>query len=517
MASTSTENVPPPAPSAPGSKLSAPGSAPAAAAPDHAPEPSAAEDDETGSQVSQDEEDLMLAKLEAEDLSAPSAAAPTHAPTLLGGGQDAGESKKSQLDFLLNKASEYSQFIAGDLKELQNQMAEKAAAEADSSTPKGKKRGKSASPLPSKRGPGASKPIFTQPRVLSKGCQLKDYQLEGVRWLASLYENGVSGILADEMGLGKTIQVIGLVAHLMTVNVVGPFLVVAPLATLPNWVREFEKWLPSLPVVRYHGSAAERGAFWVHEDGEGRNVAPLQKKNRKDPKFPVVITSYEVAIRDMKKLSTLAPFQYMIVDEGQRLKNRKCCLIKNLKMIRADNRLLLSGTPIQNNLDELWSLLNFVNPQIFDDLTVFQSWFGFKDIGGTTADATDEASIIESQKSSNIVAKLHEILRPFLLRRVKTDVLKEMPPKKEIVVYAGMSQLQRGYAANIDKGVLREELMKSGIEGAHMTSQINALMNHRKNRCMEWKDSAWTANINMPVEDNKIAGANVSVKREVNF
>lgn len=113
----------------------------------------------------------------------------------------------------------------------------------------------------------------------------------------------MSGILADEMGLGKTIQVIGLLAHLMTVNVLGPFMVVAPLATLPNWVREFEKWLPSLPVVRYHGSQAERNAFWVHEDKDGKNVAPLQKKNRKDPRFPVIVTSYEVAIRDMKKLS----------------------------------------------------------------------------------------------------------------------------------------------------------------------------------------------------------------------
>jgi ATP-dependent DNA helicase len=410
------------------------------------------------------------------------------APVLLGGGApsasdgsaDGKPDKKNQLDFLLNKASEYSQFIAGDLKDLQEQMAMKAAMEAEEGT-KGKKRTKGSGSAPNKAGPGAQKPIFTQPKVLTKGCVLKDYQLEGVRWLASLYENGVSGILADEMGLGKTIQVIGLVAHLMTVNVLGPFMVVAPLATLPNWVREFEKWLPGLPVVRYHGSQAERNAFWDTKDADGLNVAPLQKRNRKDPRFPVIITSYEVAIRDMKKLSTLAPFQYMIVDEGQRLKNRKCCLIRNLKQIKADNRLLLSGTPIQNNLDELWSLLNFVNPQIFDDLNVFQSWFGFKDIGGNSADATSEESILATENQNNIVSKLHEILRPFLLRRVKMDVLKEMPPKKEIVVYAGMSQLQRGYSHNIDKGILREELMKSGIEGANMVSQINTLMNHRKN------------------------------------
>ena len=209
-----------------------------------------------------------------------------------------------------------------------------------------------------------SKSIFTQPPNLSKDCTLKDYQLEGVRWLASLYENGVSGILADEMGLGKTIQVIGLVAHLLTQEVTGPFLVVAPLATLPNWVREFEKWLPSKPVVRYHGPAADR---------EVMMRTTLNPKEKRDKKFPVIITSFETAIRDQKKLSKLGPYAYVIVDEGHRLKNHRCLLIRSLKQLDASNRLLLTGTPIQNTLDELWALLNFVNPQIFDDLNVFQS------------------------------------------------------------------------------------------------------------------------------------------------
>ncbi len=209
-----------------------------------------------------------------------------------------------------------------------------------------------------------SRPIFTQPPNLSRGCVLKDYQLEGVRWLASLYENGVSGILADEMGLGKTIQVIGLVAHLLTQEVTGPFLVVAPLATLPNWVREFEKWLPSKPIVRYHGPAPEREAMMK---------GVLNPKEKRDKKFPVVVTSFETAIRDEKKLGRLGPFAYVIVDEGHRLKNHRCMLIRSLKQLQASNRLLLTGTPIQNTLDELWALLNFVNPQIFDDLSVFQS------------------------------------------------------------------------------------------------------------------------------------------------
>ena len=229
-----------------------------------------------------------------------------------------------------------------------------------------------------------SKPIFVQPPLLSKDCTLKDYQLEGVRWLTSLFENGVSGILADEMGLGKTIQVIAMIAHLRSMNVPGPFIVVAPLATLPNWVREFEKWLPSLPVVRYHGTAPERDYLIQTQ---------LNAKERRTSTFPAIVTSYEVAIKDEKKLNKIGEYTYLVVDEGQRLKNHRCTLIQSLKRIRAANRLLLSGTPIQNNLDELWSLLNFVNPMIFDDLSVFQSWFGFRDIEQSKNGGTNEEEI----------------------------------------------------------------------------------------------------------------------------
>jgi ATP-dependent DNA helicase len=129
----------------------------------------------------------------------------------------------------------------------------------------------------------------------------------------------------------------------------------------------------------------------------------------------------------------------------------------------------------------LWSLLNFVNPQIFDDLSVFQSWFGFKDIGQKTVGATDEETILLAERKDQTVSKLHEILRPFLLRRIKVDVLSEMPPKKEIIVYSGISKLQAGYADLIEKGTLRDTLIRQGIEGGRTLSQTNKLMNHRKN------------------------------------
>ncbi|KAG7374405.1 SNF2-related protein [Nitzschia inconspicua] len=400
--------------------------------------------------------------------------------------------RQSQLDFLLSKAAEYSSFISRDLEELQSAMTETARMKAEKAEKRAKKRkgsdakggsskkktkGSSGEALKSALVKDAqvrtgSKPIFIQPPNLSEGCFLKDYQLEGVRWLASLYENGVSGILADEMGLGKTIQVIALVAHLLTQNVTGAFLVVAPLATLPNWEREFEKWLPSKPAVRYHGTAADR---------EELMKGPLNPKLKRDKDFPVVITSFETAIRDQKKLAKLAPYTYVIVDEGHRLKNHRCMLIQSLKQLPAINRLLLTGTPIQNTLNELWSLLNFVNPQIFDDLSVFQSWFGFKDIGQKTHGGTTEEDILLEQRKNQTVSKLHNILRPFLLRRVKVDVLSEMPPKKEVVVYSGMSKLQQGYATLIEKGVLRDELIRQGIEDGRTLSQTNKMMNQRKN------------------------------------
>lgn len=134
-----------------------------------------------------------------------------------------------------------------------------------------------------------------------------------------------------------------------------------------------------------------------------------------------------------------------------------------------------------DTLDELWSLLNFVNPQIFDDLSVFQSWFGFKDIGQKDRGGTDEQSIVVEQQKNQTVTKLHEILRPFLLRRIKKDVLKEMPPKREVIVYSGVSKLQAGYGDLIDKGTLRGTLLGQGIEQGRNLSQTNKMMNHRKN------------------------------------
>ncbi|CAM9814495.1 unnamed protein product, partial [Scytosiphon promiscuus] len=424
---------------------------------------------------------------------------------------DGGGARQAQLASLLSKAEQYSMFIrqsqmdveasrpiAPKVEEKPTEEEEEEENDGGGVSGKGRGRGgKKRSPgkrAPSARGKKAKKSSsgnafssaatkmkkakedaekekddgsFRQPPNLVGGT-LKPYQLEGLRWLVTLYENGLSGILADEMGLGKTIQVIALIAHLRSKNVNGPFLVTAPLATLPNWVKEFQKWLPSVEVILYHGSKDHRAEL-------RRTV--MKPRLARSPTFPIVVTSYEVSIIDRAALQGYA-WQYLIIDEGQRIKNASCRLVQELKKLPSENRLLLSGTPIQNTLEELWSLLNFVNPHIFDDLSIFRSWFGFKNIGKETS----VESIVDEQQHSKIVSKLHEILRPFLIRRMKKDVLANdgLPPKREVVVYAGMTSWQRGYYDLVQKNALRQALVDMGIEGATRVSEININMNQRK-------------------------------------
>jgi len=303
---------------------------------------------------------------------------PTSAPVLLQAAaatdksinldaKDKPEAKKAQLDTLLAKAEQYSQFIVNSQQ-----------AEAEPSKKKQKTGLEDAAEKMKKE-----KALVVQPKAMTGGT-LKPYQVEGLRWLATLFENGLSGILADEMGLGKTIQVIALVAHVREKNVKGPICIAAPLATLPNWMNEFRKWTPGISALLYHGSKQHRADL--------RKTA-MRKAHQNDDDFPVIVTSYEICILDRAALSHFK-FKYLVIDEGQRVKNRDCRLVRELKKLDTENRLLLSGTPIQNTLEELWSLLNFVNPQIFDDLAVFQSWFGFRNIGQETQvdDIVDDES-----------------------------------------------------------------------------------------------------------------------------
>ncbi|MCJ1448060.1 MAG: hypothetical protein MMC23_008573 [Stictis urceolatum] len=286
-----------------------------------------------------------------------------------------------------------------------------------------------------------------QPKELTGGI-MRNYQLEGLFWLRTLYENGLNGILADEMGLGKTIQTISFLAFLREKKVYGPFLIVAPLSTLGNWIDEFARWTPNIRTSLYHGPPADRARI---RDTE------LIEPGSKD--FPVVCTSYEICMNDRKFLSKYG-WKYIIIDEGHRLKNLNCRLIKELKQYDSANRLLITGTPLQNNLAELWSLLNFLMPDIFDTLENFESFFDFSAV----LEKNGHKQIIEQEEQNNLVASLHAILKPFLLRRVKTDVETDLPKKREYILYAPLTNEQKELYKQIIEGNSRSYLEHQAVE-----------------------------------------------------
>lgn len=285
-----------------------------------------------------------------------------------------------------------------------------------------------------------------QPALVSGGV-MKDYQLDGLEWMSTLYENGLNGILADEMGLGKTLQCIAFLSYLMENGIKGPFLVVVPLTTLSNWQNEFSKFAPDIKVVKYIGNKQQRLKM---------NLTQLSRKNN------VILTSYEMSIRDFRKFDLVSDWKFLIVDEGHRLKNSECLLIRILKKLRVSNRLLITGTPLQNNLNELWSLLNFILPDIFHDLELFQQWFNFDELTNMQQELTDskEKKIIELNIQKNLISNLHTIIKPFLLRRLKKDVVKNLPPKKEYLIHIPLTDLQK----KLYRDALDSKLFSSLVE-----------------------------------------------------
>ncbi|XP_063095465.1 lymphoid-specific helicase isoform X2 [Cavia porcellus] len=293
---------------------------------------------------------------------------------------------------------------------------------------------------------------FQQPKLFTGGV-MRWYQVEGMEWLRMLWENGINGILADEMGLGKTVQCIATIALMIQRGVPGPFLVCGPLSTLPNWIAEFKRFTPEIPTMLYHGSQQERRKL----------VRSIHKQNGTLQIHPVVITSFEIAMRDRNALQHCF-WKYLIVDEGHRIKNMKCRLIRELKRFNADNKLLLTGTPLQNNLSELWSLLNFLLPDVFDDLKSFESWFDITSLSETAED------IIAKEREQNVLHMLHQILTPFLLRRLKSDVALEVPPKREVVVYAPLSKKQEVFYTAIVNRTIANMFGSSEKETVELSS-----------------------------------------------
>ncbi|XP_050435592.1 ATP-dependent helicase brm isoform X2 [Adelges cooleyi] len=296
--------------------------------------------------------------------------------------------------------------------------------------------------------------VTEQASILVNG-NLKEYQIKGLEWLVSLFNNNLNGILADEMGLGKTIQTIGLITYLMEKKKVnGPFLIIVPLSTLSNWVLEFEKWSPSVCVVAYKGSPIMRRT--------------LQAQMRSS-KFNVLLTTYEYVIKDKAVLAKLH-WKYMIIDEGHRMKNHHCKLTQVLNThYNAPHRLLLTGTPLQNKLPELWALLNFLLPSIFKSCSTFEQWFN------APFATTGEKVELNEEETILIIRRLHKVLRPFLLRRLKKEVESQLPDKVEYIVKCDMSGLQRVlYKHMQSKGVLLTDGTEKGSKGK---GGAKALMN----------------------------------------
>ncbi|WMV14738.1 hypothetical protein MTR67_008123 [Solanum verrucosum] len=303
---------------------------------------------------------------------------------------------------------------------------------------------------------------------LLTGGKLKSYQLKGVKWLISLWQNGLNGILADQMGLGKTIQTISFLAHLKGNGLDGPYLVIAPLSTLSNWMNEIERFVPSINAIIYHGDKKQRDE--IRRKHMPRTIGP---------KFPIVITSYEIAMFDAKKFLRHYTWKYLVVDEGHRLKNSKCKLFKELKLLPIENKLLLTGTPLQNNLAELWSLLNFILPDIFSSLEEFESWF---DLSGRCGNEAQKEEM-EEKRRTQVVAKLHAILRPFLLRRLKVDVEQMLPRKKEIILYATMTEHQKKFQDHLINQTLEGYLTENLSIGNHFRGKLTNLMIQLRKNC----------------------------------
>lgn len=310
---------------------------------------------------------------------------------------------------------------------------------------------------------------YQQPKYFTGGI-MRWYQVEGMEWLRMLWENGINGILADEMGLGKTVQCIATISMMIERGVPGPFLVCGPLSTLPNWMSEFKRFSPEVPVLLYHGNPQERRAL----------ARKVTQRHGSLKIHPVVITSFEIAMRDRPALQRTA-WKYMILDEGHRIKNMNCRLIKELKLFHSDNKLLLTGTPLQNNLAELWSLLNFLLPDVFDDLKSFEAWF---DISGISQNAED---IVAKEREQNILHMLHQILTPFLLRRLKCDVTLEVPPKREVIVYAPLTQKQETfYKAIVNKTI--EKMLGQNKGKAEMASPAGGRYRRRSRKFVDYSE-----------------------------
>uniref|UniRef100_A0A8C8EWE4 DNA helicase n=1 Tax=Oncorhynchus tshawytscha TaxID=74940 RepID=A0A8C8EWE4_ONCTS len=292
-------------------------------------------------------------------------------------------------------------------------------------------------------------------REYKSGNVLREYQLEGVNWLLFNWYNRQNCILADEMGLGKTIQSISLLSEVLGAGVQGPFLVIAPLSTITNWEREFATWTDMNAIV-YHGSLASRQMIQQYE---------MYCKDDKDHlipgayKFEALITTFEMILSDCPELREIS-WRCVIIDEAHRLKNRNCKLLDSLKMLDLEHKVLLTGTPLQNTVEELFSLLHFLEPAQFSSESEFLRDFG-------------------DLKTEEQVQKLQAILKPMMLRRLKEDVEKNLAPKQETIIEVELTDVQKKYY----RAILERNfsfLSMGATSNSNVPNLLNTMMELRK-------------------------------------
>jgi ATP-dependent helicase STH1/SNF2 len=382
-----------------------------------------------------------------------------------------GQAKDTRITHLLKQTDGFLKQLASSVKaqqrtsidryQLENNVSEdeESAAESGEEEQPGKKR------VDYYEIAHRNKESVTKQASILVGGTLKDYQIKGLQWMVSLYNNNLNGILADEMGLGKTIQTISLITYLIeSKRQPGPYLVIVPLSTLTNWNNEFEKWAPSVTKIVYKGPPNQRKQF---------------QQQIRYGQFQVLLTTYEFIIKDRPILSKIK-WVHMIVDEGHRMKNAGSKLSVTITQYYTTRyRLILTGTPLQNNLTELWAMLNFVLPTIFKSATSFDEWFNtpFANTGGQ-----DKMELTEEEQLL-VIRRLHKVLRPFLLRRLKKDVEKDLPDKTERVIKCNFSTLQ----AKLYKQLVTHNRLvvsdgkggKTGMRGlSNMLMQLRKLCNH---------------------------------------
>ncbi|KAK6541141.1 hypothetical protein TWF694_008513 [Orbilia ellipsospora] len=322
------------------------------------------------------------------------------------------------------------------------------------------------SPIPGHSGlsQGMKSLMNEQPKLMAENMQLKPYQILGVQWLKLLYDQGLGCILADEMGLGKTCQVIAFFALLLEHGIPGPHIVVVPPSTIENWIREFQRFCPSLKVEPYYGKLEER-----------RSIRLALEEN---PDFNVLIVAYSTfqgtghhTKLDMHFLKQWK-FKVGIFDEGHQLKNNTSGRSNNISKLKIGSRVLLTGTPLQNNLGELINLLSFILPDVFDGKSDH-----LKNVFKYKATTSDNVSAANKLLSHERIKRAKAMMTPFVLRRRKLQVLQDLPQKIQHVVEVDLTPIQ----AEVYKKTLESAVATSDEDGdSKPESKVSLLMRLRQ-------------------------------------